>query len=42
MVGLTRVSVNQHLAWFQERDILSPDRDGITLRKPEALRERVY
>jgi CRP-like cAMP-binding protein len=42
MVGLTRVSVNQHLAWFQERGILAADREGITLLKPEELRERVY
>jgi CRP/FNR family cyclic AMP-dependent transcriptional regulator len=42
MVGLTRVSVNQHLAWFQERRILAADREGITLLDPNALRERVY
>jgi CRP-like cAMP-binding protein len=40
MVGLTRVSVNQHLQWFEERKILSADREGITLHKPDALRER--
>lgn len=42
MVGLTRVSVNQHLAWFHERGILVTDREGITLLKPEELRERIY
>jgi CRP/FNR family transcriptional regulator/CRP/FNR family cyclic AMP-dependent transcriptional regulator len=42
MVGLTRVSVNQHLAWFHERGILATGREGITLLKPDELRERVY
>jgi len=42
MVGLTRVSVNQHLAWFQEHRVLTTDREGITLLDPNALRERVY
>jgi CRP/FNR family cyclic AMP-dependent transcriptional regulator len=42
MIGLTRVSVNQHLNWFHDRGILTTDRDGFTLHKPDQLRERVY
>jgi CRP/FNR family cyclic AMP-dependent transcriptional regulator len=42
MVGATRVSVNQHLGGFQDRGILTMDREGITLLQPEQLRKRVY
>ena len=42
MVGVTRVSINRQLGWFQERGILTADREGILLRRPERLRERVY
>jgi CRP/FNR family transcriptional regulator/CRP/FNR family cyclic AMP-dependent transcriptional regulator len=42
MVGATRVSINQHLGSFQERGLLSMDREGITLLQPEQLRKRVY
>jgi CRP/FNR family transcriptional regulator/CRP/FNR family cyclic AMP-dependent transcriptional regulator len=42
MIGATRVSVNQHLGWFQEQGILSSDADGFILHKPEQLRRRIY
>jgi CRP/FNR family transcriptional regulator/CRP/FNR family cyclic AMP-dependent transcriptional regulator len=42
MVGVTRVSVNKQLGWFQEHGILTADRGGITLHKPEQLRQRIY
>ena len=42
MVGVTRASINKQLGWFQERGILTIDREGITLHKPEELRKRIY
>jgi CRP/FNR family cyclic AMP-dependent transcriptional regulator len=42
MVGVTRVSVNRHLRWFEERGFLTADRDGITLHRPEELQKRIY
>jgi CRP/FNR family cyclic AMP-dependent transcriptional regulator len=42
MVGATRVAVNQALSWFRGQGILTTDRQGITLRQPEKLRQRVY
>jgi CRP/FNR family transcriptional regulator, cyclic AMP receptor protein len=42
MVGVTRVSVNKHLGWFQDRGILTVDRQGITIHKLEQLKGRVY
>jgi CRP/FNR family cyclic AMP-dependent transcriptional regulator len=42
MIGATRVSVNQHLGWFQERGILTFDPEGIILHHPEQLRRRIY
>ena len=42
MIGATRVAVNQALSWFRSQGILSTDRQGITLLKPEKLRQRVY
>jgi CRP-like cAMP-binding protein len=42
MVGVTRASINRQLSWFEERGILTADRDGITLRKEEELRQRIY
>jgi Crp-like helix-turn-helix domain len=41
-VGVTRVSVNKHLGWFQERGILTFDRQGITIHKLEQLKGRIY
>jgi CRP/FNR family cyclic AMP-dependent transcriptional regulator len=42
MIGATRVAVNQALSWFRGQGILTTDRQGITLRQPEKLRQRVY
>jgi CRP/FNR family transcriptional regulator/CRP/FNR family cyclic AMP-dependent transcriptional regulator len=42
MIGVTRVSINKQLGYFEERGILTADRDGITLHKPEELRKRIY
>jgi CRP/FNR family cyclic AMP-dependent transcriptional regulator len=42
MIGATRVAVNQALSWFRSQGILATDRQGITLLKPEKLRQRVY
>jgi CRP/FNR family transcriptional regulator/CRP/FNR family cyclic AMP-dependent transcriptional regulator len=42
MVGVTRVSVNKHLGWFQDRGILTVDRQGITIHKLEQLKGRIY
>jgi CRP/FNR family transcriptional regulator, cyclic AMP receptor protein len=42
MVGATRVAVNQALSWFRGQGILTTNRQGITLRQPEKLRQRVY
>jgi CRP-like cAMP-binding protein len=42
MVGITRASINKQLGWFEEHGILTADRDGITLHKPEELRKRIY
>ena len=40
--GVTRASVNKQLGWFEERGILTADREGILIRKPDQLRKRVY
>jgi CRP/FNR family transcriptional regulator/CRP/FNR family cyclic AMP-dependent transcriptional regulator len=42
MVGVTRVSINKQLGWFQECGMLTHDREGITIHKPEELRGRIY
>ena len=42
MIGATRVAVNQALSWFRGQGILTTDRQGITLRQPGKLRQRVY
>jgi CRP/FNR family transcriptional regulator/CRP/FNR family cyclic AMP-dependent transcriptional regulator len=42
MIGATRVAVNQALSWFRGQGILTTDRQGITLRQPEKLKQRVY
>lgn len=42
MVGATRPTVNQELRSFQERGLLSIDREGITLHQPDQLRKRIY
>ena len=42
MVGVTRASVNKQLGWFEERGILTADRDGILILKPEQLQKRIY
>lgn len=42
MIGATRESVNRCLNAYADRGILDLDRDTITLRAPEALRDRIY
>lgn len=42
MVGATRSRVNICLAMLQKRGILTADRKGIILHKPEELRKRIY
>ena len=32
----------KQLGWFQEHGILTADRNGITLHKPDLLRQRIY
>lgn len=42
MIGATRESVNRCLNAFAARGIVGLDRDTITLRTPEQLRDRIY
>lgn len=42
MVGATRESVNRCLGAYADRGLLSLDREGITIHKPEELRRRIY
>ena len=42
IVGTTRESVNRCLNAFADRKLLTIDRDAITIRDIEALRERIY
>ncbi len=42
MIGATRESVNRCLSAYAERGIVALDRDTITLRTPELLRDRIY
>jgi CRP-like cAMP-binding protein len=42
MVGATRESVNKHLRSYQAMGIIALERQRITIRRPEALRRRVY
>ena len=42
IVGTTRESVNRCLNAFADRKLLAIDRDAITIRDIEALRERIY
>lgn len=42
IVGTTRESVNRCLNAFADRGYLSIDRDAITIRSREGLRERIY
>jgi CRP/FNR family transcriptional regulator, cyclic AMP receptor protein len=42
MIGATRESVNKHLRGWAIRSILTVDRGGITISRPEELRRRVY
>jgi CRP/FNR family transcriptional regulator, cyclic AMP receptor protein len=42
MIGAARGRVNMCLSGFQERGILTIERERITLHKPEELRKRIY
>lgn len=42
LIGATRESVNRCLSAYAERGIVALDRDTITLRTPELLRDRIY
>jgi CRP/FNR family cyclic AMP-dependent transcriptional regulator len=42
MVGATRQTASSELCRFQERGILTVEREGITLHRPEQLRQRIY
>jgi len=41
-VGAARPTVSKELGWYRERGIVSVDRGGITVHRPEALRQRIY
>jgi DNA-binding transcriptional ArsR family regulator len=34
-------TLSKHLSWFQERGILTLERDRIVLHRPDRLRERI-
>jgi CRP/FNR family transcriptional regulator/CRP/FNR family cyclic AMP-dependent transcriptional regulator len=42
MVGATRESINKHLGWLRDRNIILLDRQRIVLLRPEELRKRIY
>ncbi len=42
LVGATRESVNRVLSLYRERGLISVDRSGITVVKPNELRRRIY
>jgi CRP/FNR family cyclic AMP-dependent transcriptional regulator len=42
MVGAARSTVNKQLGWFQERGILTLERERIFIHQPEQLRKRIY
>lgn len=42
IVGTTRESVNRCLNAFADRDLLTIDRDAITIRNRDGLKERIY
>ena len=42
MVGATRSRVNLCLRMLEKRGILTADRNGIILHKPEELQKRIY
>jgi CRP/FNR family transcriptional regulator len=41
-IGSNRITVNKQLRQFQEAQILTADRRGITLRQPEQLKQRIH
>jgi CRP/FNR family transcriptional regulator/CRP/FNR family cyclic AMP-dependent transcriptional regulator len=42
MVGATRESINKHLGWMRDRNMILLDRQRIILLRPEELRKRIY